>query len=111
MPSTRTGLAAIIGVALAASALMLADAARAHRGVFHQGAAAAQGGLPLDAPLPRTVPPGVTLTIGDPTTQAVLQHLGWDRLCVVIATIPARAKNCLRFIYGLSKGQNSMSRV
>ena len=35
--------------------------------------------LALDAPLPEKVPPGVKLVIGDPITQAVLQHTGWDK--------------------------------
>lgn len=33
--------------------------------------------LPLDAPLPETVPPGVTLVIGDPITQRALEHNNW----------------------------------
>lgn len=37
----------------------------------------ASGGLSLDAPLPTTVPPGTVLSIGDPTTRAVLEHTGW----------------------------------
>jgi sulfonate transport system substrate-binding protein len=78
MASTRTGLAAIVGIALAASALVLAGAAKAHRGVFARaGDQIAVGGLPLTAPIPDTVPPGVTLTIGDPTTRRVLEHTGW----------------------------------
>ncbi|MGA0601004.1 ABC transporter substrate-binding protein [Caulobacter sp. KR2-114] len=78
MASTRTGLAAIVGVALAASAVVLLGAARDHRGVFARpGDAVALGGLPLSAPIPDTVPPGVTLTIGDPTTRRVLEHTGW----------------------------------
>jgi sulfonate transport system substrate-binding protein len=44
-----------------------------------QAGGAADGTLPLAAPLPDKVPPGVTLTIGDPTTQKVLQYTGWDR--------------------------------
>ena len=39
----------------------------------------ARDSLPLAAPLPGKVPPGVTLIIGDPTTQKVLQFTGWDR--------------------------------
>jgi sulfonate transport system substrate-binding protein len=86
LPSTRTGIAVIVGVALAASAGALALAARDHRGVFaRDGEAVAAttdggpGGLPLDAPLPDKVPPGVTLIIGDPMTQRVLEHTGWIR--------------------------------
>ncbi len=39
------------------------------------GAAGAR--LALDAPLPDEVPPGTQLSIGDPTTQWVLEHTGW----------------------------------
>ncbi len=35
--------------------------------------------LALEAPLPDRVPPGVTLTIGDPIDQWVFQHNGWDK--------------------------------
>jgi sulfonate transport system substrate-binding protein len=72
-------MAVIVGVALLAAAGVLASAAHDHRGVF-AGAAQAQaltGGLPLDAPLPDRVPPGVKLVIGDPLTQRVLEHTGW----------------------------------
>jgi sulfonate transport system substrate-binding protein len=76
--STRTGMILIVGVALLASAGVLLDAARAHRGVFASARpAAADAGLPLDAPIPDQVPPGVRLVIGDPTTQRVLEHTGW----------------------------------
>ncbi len=43
------------------------------------GGAAAAGGLPLSAPLPEQTPQGVTLSIGDPTTQKVLQITGWEQ--------------------------------
>lgn len=33
--------------------------------------------LPLDAPLPRTIPPGTRLVIGDPVTRRVLEHNHW----------------------------------
>ncbi len=86
MASTQTGVATIVGAALAASAGVLLLAARDHRGVFaHEGEAVAAasdgvgGGLSLDAPLPAKVPPGVTLIIGDPTTQHVLELTGWDK--------------------------------
>jgi sulfonate transport system substrate-binding protein len=39
----------------------------------------AAGVLALNAPLPDTVPPGVTLTVGDPVDQWVFEHNGWDR--------------------------------
>src|SRR5688572_30878613 len=35
--------------------------------------------LALDAPLPEAIPPGTKLVIGDPTTQRVLEHTGWDK--------------------------------
>jgi sulfonate transport system substrate-binding protein len=79
--STRTGIAVIVGVALAASATVLTAAAVDHRGVFAGagGADAKRAGatLALDAPISDRVPPGVKLTIGDPTTERVLEHTGW----------------------------------
>ena len=42
------------------------------------GAAASAGGLPLSAPLPEQGSGPVTLSIGDPTTQKVLQITGWE---------------------------------
>jgi sulfonate transport system substrate-binding protein len=36
-----------------------------------------QDGLALSAPLPDAIPPGVTLAIGDPMTEAVMKHEGW----------------------------------
>lgn len=42
-------------------------------------AAGLGGQLALSAPLPQAVPAGVTLNIGDPTTQKVLQLTGWGR--------------------------------
>jgi sulfonate transport system substrate-binding protein len=35
--------------------------------------------LALSAPLPEKVPPGTTLVIGDPVSQWVFQHNGWDK--------------------------------
>ncbi len=43
------------------------------------GGGARAGGLSLAADLPEAVPPGVSLSIGDPTTQKVLQITGWER--------------------------------
>jgi len=40
---------------------------------------AAAGDLPFDAPLPTAVPPGTKLVIGDPQTERVLKHNGWDK--------------------------------
>ena len=35
--------------------------------------------LALSAPLPEKVPPGSTLIVGDPISQWVFQHNGWDK--------------------------------
>src|ERR1700722_13652211 len=82
MASTRTGVAVIVAIALASAGGVMLAAAHAHRGVFAKAGAtilASEGGLALDAPIADRVPPGVTLTIGDPTTQRVLEHTGWIR--------------------------------
>lgn len=82
MASTRTGVAVIVGLALAAAGGVMLAAAHAHRGVFAQAADATlpvSESLALDAPIPDRVPSGVTLTIGDPMTQRVLEHTGWIR--------------------------------
>lgn len=34
--------------------------------------------LSLSAPLPESVPQGAVLTVGDPETEAIVRHLGWD---------------------------------
>ncbi len=44
----------------------------------NRGAKAA-GGLALTAALPDKVPPGTVLTIGDPVTEWVVRHNGWDK--------------------------------
>ena len=59
-----------IGVLLAAAPAVYMVAAAPHGG-------ASAGRLTFDAPLPQAVPPGVTLTIGDPMTEAVMKHEGW----------------------------------
>lgn len=41
--------------------------------------AEAKAGLPLTAPLPDRVPPGVVLRVGDPVTRWVFEHNGWDK--------------------------------
>ncbi len=71
MPSRRIG-ALSLGLITASAALSVFAASRDP--VERQAEA---GGLALDAPLPVTTPAGTTLTIGDPTTQAVLEHTGW----------------------------------
>ncbi|MDM0087215.1 MULTISPECIES: ABC transporter substrate-binding protein [unclassified Variovorax] len=73
---TRTSLA-FVGIVLVAVTAFLAFG----RGAFDRGAAnpIAPAKLALDAPLPTEVPPRTRLVIGDPTTQRVLQHKGWDK--------------------------------
>lgn len=41
--------------------------------------AATKAGLPLTAPLPDRVPPGVVLRVGDPVSRWVFEHNGWDK--------------------------------
>lgn len=41
--------------------------------------AVAAGGLALAASLPVDVAPGTVLTVGDPVTQWIIEHNGWDR--------------------------------
>ena len=54
--------------------LMVAFAPNRHAAEAAQAAERA-----LAAPLPDTVPPGVTLIVGDPVTRWVFEHNGWDR--------------------------------
>jgi sulfonate transport system substrate-binding protein len=75
MPDRRMGFLAL-GL-LAASAALSTYAAV--RGPLKAPAAAGPGRLALDAPLPTRVPPGTRLVIGDPMTEVVLKHTGWDR--------------------------------
>lgn len=42
-------------------------------------AQAKAGALPLTAPLPDAVPPGVVLRVGDPVSKWIFQHNGWDK--------------------------------
>jgi len=69
-PRGSTPLALIV----AASIALLFAFAPAWR---HKTAIA--GALPLDAPLPTTVPPGVVLRVGDPINKWIFQHNGWDK--------------------------------
>jgi sulfonate transport system substrate-binding protein len=72
MPSTRAGAVAIVSVAIATAVAIVAISGP------KRAETAAAGQLSFDAPLPAGLPPpGVTLTIGDPTTQRVLEHTGW----------------------------------
>ena len=63
------GLAAFVVVSIA---LLFAFAP-------NRRAAAAGGGLALSAPLPDTIPKGTLLVVGDPVTQWVVEHQGWDK--------------------------------
>ncbi len=44
-----------------------------------RGAKADSGQLPLTAPLPDKVPPGVVLRVGDPVTKWIFGHNGWEK--------------------------------
>jgi sulfonate transport system substrate-binding protein len=62
-----------LGVFVAASvALLFAFAPNRRHG-------AERPTLALSAPLPQTPPPGTTLTVGDPVSQWVFEHNGWDK--------------------------------
>jgi sulfonate transport system substrate-binding protein len=74
VPPRRVGILALAILGLSASlSVYTATHAPAPK------AATVAGQLALDAPLPTRVPPGVTLAIGDPTTEQVLKHTGWIR--------------------------------
>jgi len=66
----RVGILAIAILGLSAGLSVYA----ASRALAPKPAALAAGQLAPDAPLPTRVPPGVTLAIGDPTTEQVLKH-------------------------------------
>ncbi|THD54148.1 MAG: hypothetical protein E8A12_17740 [Phenylobacterium sp.] len=69
----RAGYLAIALLGLSAGLSVYA----ATRAPAPKAAATMAGQLALDAPLPTHVPPGVTLAIGDPVTEHVLEHTGW----------------------------------
>ncbi|KAF1049184.1 ABC transporter substrate-binding protein [Xylophilus sp.] len=71
----RRRIAAAVLVTLA----VLATAGWAIVGRRTDPGAHATARLPLDAPLPTVIPPGTRLVVGDPTTQRVAHHLGWDK--------------------------------
>ena len=73
MPPRRVGILALAILALSAG---LSVYAATHEPTA-RAVAPGSGQLALDAPLPTRVPPGVTLAIGDPTTEQVLKHTGW----------------------------------
>lgn len=56
--------------------VLIAGAALAAAFALHSGLAHAAQQLPLDAQIPDSVPPGVVLAIGDPTTQRSLEYSG-----------------------------------
>jgi len=62
---------------LVAALIVAAPAAYMVAAAPHGHALVDRGALPLTAPLPTTVPPGVTLVIGDAMTERVLKHTGW----------------------------------
>ncbi|WP_420136919.1 ABC transporter substrate-binding protein [Sphingomonas sp.] len=64
---------ATLGAIVALSIALLIAFAPARRG------AEAKDGLPLTAPLPDRVPPGVVLRVGDPVMRWVFEHNGWDK--------------------------------
>lgn len=68
-PRGSATLAALVAISIA----LLVGFAPAHRG------AEAKAGLPLSAPLPDRVPPGVVLRVGDPVSRWVFEHNGWDK--------------------------------
>ncbi len=68
------GLGAVVAVSVA---LLFAFAP--NRRPNHDGSGQAGATLALSAPLPDHVPPGVTLVVGDPISQWVFEHNGWDK--------------------------------
>src|SRR5471032_625740 len=73
MLSTRAGAVVIASVAITTAAAIAVIAGP-------RKAEAPIEGLALSAPLPTAAPPaGTVLTIGDPTTELVLEHTGWIR--------------------------------
>jgi sulfonate transport system substrate-binding protein len=71
-PSRRTGPIGLAAFVIVSIALLVAFSPAWRGGV-------ARGTLDLSKPLPDRVPPGVALRIGDPVTQWVFQHLGWEK--------------------------------
>ncbi|MFO1013567.1 MAG: ABC transporter substrate-binding protein [Caulobacteraceae bacterium] len=71
---TRTNLIALGVVVLATLAFWAYAAGHPNDGRDSTGPV-----LALDAPLPETVPSGTTVIIGDPASQWVIQHNGWDQ--------------------------------
>jgi sulfonate transport system substrate-binding protein len=67
-PRGWVGLAAFVAISVALLVLFAPN----------RGSEAA-GGVALTAPLPTAIPKGVELVVGDPVTQWVFEHNGWDR--------------------------------
>ena len=71
-PRSRAGPYGLAAFVIISIALLTAFAPAWHR-------RAAEHRLDLTGPLPDHVPPGTVLRIGDPVTQWVFQHNGWDK--------------------------------
>jgi sulfonate transport system substrate-binding protein len=62
-----------LAITVAVSVALLFAFSPARRGKAHGG------DLPLSAPLPESVPPGVALRVGDPLSAWIFRHNGWDK--------------------------------
>ena len=71
-PRSRAGPIGLAAFVILSIALLVAFAP-AWRG------GAAERRLDISRPLPDHVPPAVVLRIGDPVTEWVFQHLGWEK--------------------------------
>ena len=71
-PRSRAGPIGLAAFVIVSIALLVAFAP-----VWRGGAAERR--LDISRPLPNHVPPGVVLRIGDPVTQWVFQHNGWEK--------------------------------
>jgi sulfonate transport system substrate-binding protein len=71
-PRSRAGPIGLAAFVILSIALLVAFAPTWRGG-------AAERRLDVSRPLPDHVPPGVVLRIGDPVTQWVFQHLGWEK--------------------------------
>jgi sulfonate transport system substrate-binding protein len=71
-PSRRAGPIGLAAFVIVSIALLVAFAPAWRGGAAHSA-------LDLSRPLPTKVPTGVVLRVGDPVTQWVFQHLGWEK--------------------------------
>jgi sulfonate transport system substrate-binding protein len=71
-PSRRAGPIGLAAFVIVSIALLVAFAPAWRGGTVHAA-------LDLDTPLPDKVPPGVVLRVGDPITQWIFQHNGWEK--------------------------------